>query len=48
MNELMNELIDVEKSHMIECLHISTISAFLSQANKTYSTLTRQVERIII
>ena len=36
-----------EKSHN-ECLHMPTILAFLSQHNRAYSTLNRQLEVIII
>ena len=31
-----------------ECLHMPTISAFLSQTNRAYSTLTRQLKAVII
>ena len=39
----MNEIINIEKSHM----HMPTISALFSLANRTYSTLTRQLEAVI-
>ena len=40
----MNELINVEKSHMSAC----TYQAVLSQANRGYSTLARQLEAVNI
>ena len=45
-NERMIEWMNVEKSH--KCLHMPTILVFLSQGNRDYSTLTRQLEAIII
>ena len=45
MNEQTNELINAEKSPT--SAYMPTISVFLSQANRAYSTLSSQLEAVI-
>ena len=37
-----------QRSYAYECLHMPTFSVFFFQANRAYSTLTRQLEAIIM
>ena len=37
-----------KKPYAYECLHMPTILAFLSQANRAYSTLNRELEAVIL